>query len=150
MSLNKRNWISKILRKCHASLYQIWIVLWYRKTTPQIIKEQNMFTSYSRKRITKGAKFFLQIVVGLDLILSKMYYRTTTFWYAKLAPIRCKCFIEWGCAILQPANPYRKYESRHKIENLIRKWASNTMSCTPEHGGWNTRNQSLIAIKKIW
>ena len=53
-------------------------------------------TSLLRLQITAkswGAKFFLQIFGGLDLILLKRCYQTKIIRYAKLAPIRRKYFI---------------------------------------------------------
>ena len=74
---------------------------------PQNSKKPFTFTTYSRKQIIKEAKFPLQIFGWLDLILLKMCYRTVITWYAKLAPIRRKYFIEWGCADSHPVNLYR-------------------------------------------
>ena len=45
--------------------------------TPQNLKKQSMFKSYSREPISKEANFILQIFGGLDLILLKRCYRTT-------------------------------------------------------------------------
>ena len=83
------------------------------KPTTQNLNKQNTFTSYSRKQISKELKFLLQIVGGLDFIILKRCYRTTNIWYAKLAPITSKCFIEWGCADSLPANLYRINKSLH-------------------------------------
>ena len=59
----------------------------------QNLKMQIMYTSYSRKRITKAAKSLIQNFVGLARILSKKCYQTIIIWYAKMAPTRRKCFI---------------------------------------------------------
>ena len=67
------------------------------------------FIFYSQKKITKEVIFLLQIFGGLDHIFLKKYYRTIIFWYAKLAPIKRKFFIEWGYANSHPVNQYQKY-----------------------------------------
>ena len=55
-------------------------------STLQSSKRQNMYMSYSRKRIIKGVKFHLQDFGGLARKLLKRWYLTTIIWYAKMAP----------------------------------------------------------------
>ena len=135
-------------QKSHASLYQRQSVIWWKKLRPQNAIKQITLTSYSQKRMTKEAK--LQIFGWLDIILLKRCYRTVIIWYAKLAPKRRKCFIEWGCATSHPTNPYWIYKSHHVSGKQAQKLSLNTMSCTPEHGSVNMRIQFLIGITIIW
>ena len=121
-----------------------------KKPTPQKLKKQISFMSYSWKRITKESKFLLQFSGGLDLIILRRSNRITFDCYAKMARIGRKCFIEWGCANSHPANPYRIYKSRHVIGNQTQKLSLNTIICTPDHGSVNTRSQSLIATTILW
>ena len=80
------------------------------KPMPQNLNKPTTFTYYSQKQITKEAKFPIEIFGGLDLILMKMCYQTIFIWYAKLAPIGRKYFIEWSCANSDPTNPYPIHE----------------------------------------
>ena len=107
-------------------------------------------TYHGQKKITKGAKLSLQIFSGLDHILLKRCYRTMIIWYAKLAPIRPKFFIEWGYANSHPANPYRTYQSHHANGNQTQKLALNVTIYTPEHGSVNMTRQFLIAFTITW
>ena len=74
-----------------------------KKPMRQNLNKLITFTSYSQKQITRNAKLFLQVFGGLDLILLKRCYETVIIWYAKLAPIGRKYFIERGYANSHPA-----------------------------------------------
>ena len=64
-----------------------------KRPTLQNLKKQIRYTSYSRKRIIKAAKFHSHNFDGLARILSKKCYPIIIIWYAKMALTRRKCFI---------------------------------------------------------
>ena len=65
---------------------------------------------YSQKQITKGVKFPLQIFAGSDHLLLKRCYQRIIIWFAKLALITRKFFIELGYDNSHPANRYQTYQ----------------------------------------
>ena len=81
---------------------------------------------YSQKQITNGVKFPFQKFAGSDHILLKRCYPTIFIWYAKLALIRRKFFIEWGYDNSHPANRHQTYQSHHENGNRTRKLSLNT------------------------
>ena len=143
MFLIKQKRSTKVFAKTPCKLTSNIKLITTKRPTFQHSKKKIMYTSYSRKRIIKGVKLLLQNFGGLALTLLKKCYLTTFICYAKLAPTRRKCFIVCQCVNSHPANPQLIYESRHKNENLIRKWAPNTMICMPERGSVNTKSQFL-------
>ena len=149
MCWNKRKWFSNMSAKMPCKLLSNKKRIMIKKPMPQNSNKIKS-TSYSQKQIAKEAKFPLQIFGGLDFILLKSFYPTIIFWYAKMAPIRRKYFIKWGCANSYPASSYRIYQSHHLNGNQTCKLSLNTMTCMPEHGSVNMRSQSLIAITIIW
>ena len=94
MCLNRRKWFFKMSVKMQCK------PIWNKKRNmikrpmPQNLNKPITFTSYSRKQITKEAKFVLQIFGGLDLLLLKRCYRTINIWFVNLAPTRRKYFLE--------------------------------------------------------
>ena len=98
-----------------------------KKPPPQNSNKHITFTSCSQKRITKEAKIPSQIFGGLDLVILERFYRTVFVWYAKLTPIKSKCFVEWGCANSHPANLYQIYKSYHVSGNQTQKLSLNTI-----------------------
>ena len=126
-------------------------------TKPNMIKKPMLQNSNKqiRLRLTAGSVSLKRkpnpcTDFGLNLLLLKRCYRPTYIWKAKLAPIKRKCFIEWGYANSHPANIYWIFKSHHLIGNHTQKVSLNTMICTPEHGSVNTRSQSLVTTTIIW
>ena len=148
--LEQTEMIFQDVRKKAMQAYIKYKAYYDKKPKPQNLNQPIMFTSYSQKQITKEAKFTLQIFFGLDLILLKRCYRTINNWYAKLAPIRRKYFIQWSCANSHPPNPYRIYQSHNMNGNQTQKLSWNTMICTPERGSVNPTSPLLIAITLFW
>ena len=105
---------------------------------------------YSRKQITKGVKFPLQVFAGSDHILLKRCYPTIIIWYAKLVLKWRKFFIEWGYDISHLANWYQTYQSHHANGNQTPRLSSHMTIYTPEHGSVNKMSQYLTAITTIW
>ena len=92
-----------------------------KRPTLQNSKKQNVSMFYCRQPIINGVKFLFANSVGLGRIILKMSYKTTIFWYAKLAPRRGKCLTVCDCVISHPNNPYAIYKSRLKNGNVIQK-----------------------------
>ena len=66
-----------------------------RKTNASKLKQADcIFILQPKEQINKGVKFPLQIFAGSDHILLKRCYQTMIIWYAKLALIRRKLFID--------------------------------------------------------
>ena len=105
---------------------------------------------YSQKQIIKGVKFLLQIFSGLDHILLKRCYPTIIVWYAKLALIRRKFFIEWGYDKSHLANRYQTYQSHHANGNQTPRLSSHITIFTLEQGSVNMMSQYLTAITITW
>ena len=121
-----------------------------KKPMPQNWNNLTMFTSYSRKQITREVNLPLQISGGLDHKLLRKYYPAIIVWYAKLTPIKRKLCNEWGYVNSGPANQYQIYQSHHANGNQTRKLSLNMMIYTPEHGSVSTTSQYLTAIAITW
>ena len=91
--LEETEMIHQDIRKNTMQAYIKYKAYFDKRSTLQNLKKQIMYTSFSRKRIIKAAKFHSQNSAGLARTLSKQYCQTIIIWYAKLAPTRRKCFI---------------------------------------------------------
>ena len=92
--LQQMKMIFQDVRKNPMQAYIKYKAFYDKKANVYNLNEPITSLYYSQKQITKEAKFLLPIFGGLDHILLKRCYRTITIWYAKLAPIRRKFFIE--------------------------------------------------------
>ena len=91
--LEQTEMICQGVRKNAMQAYIEYKAYYDKKGNASKRKKKNIFRSYSRKQLTKEAKFPLQIFVGFDLTLLKGCYQTAYIWCAKLAPLRRKRFI---------------------------------------------------------
>ena len=80
MCLNKLKWFSTMSAKIPCKLISNTKRITMKKPMPHDSNKPKTFTSYSRKQITKEAKFLLQIFRGLDLKLLKRCHRTINIW----------------------------------------------------------------------
>ena len=142
MHSTKQKWSIKMFAKMPCKLTSNTKLFTTKKPTLQSSKKQIMSTSYNGKRILTGVKFHSQSFGGLARTLLKRCYRTTIFWYAKLAATRLKCFIVCDCVSSYPAKPQLTYGSCYTNKNQIWMWASNTI-CVPERGSMTMNSQFL-------
>ena len=91
--LEQTELIHQDVRKNTMQAYIKYKAYYDKKANPSKLKKQITYTSCSRKRIIKAAKFHSQNFDGLARMLSKKHCPTIIIWYAKLALTRRKCFI---------------------------------------------------------
>ena len=120
-----------------------------KKANASKLKQADYVFILQPKGNHQGVKFPLQIFAGSDHILLKRCYQTIKIWYANLALIRRKFFVERGCDNSHPANRYQIYQSQHANGNRTRKLSSNMMTYTPELGSVNVMSQYLTVITII-
>ena len=119
-----------------------------KKTIASKLKEADYVNVLQPKADHQGNKIpFTEFRwIGPYVIEKVIEKETTSFWYAKLAPTRRKCFIVCKYASSHPAKPQLTYISRHQDIKPIRIWASNTMICMPERGSETMNSHFLTPI----